>query len=512
VTTPTKTLSMHGQTVAIDATDVSRSFGGVRALSSGTLAASFGEVHALVGENGAGKSTLIKILGGVIKPDSGTIRIDGQDVTLSGAAEARMLGVGTVFQELTLFPWMTVAENLFVGAEPRGPTGLIRRRKLVPRARDALDRFDVRGIDPRSLAGSLPLAQRQILEITCAFLREPRILLLDEPTSALAENDVEWLFRLIRRVRDDGACVLFTSHRWSEVSRLADQITILRNGEHVATRPRFDESEAVTFMTGRTIDRMYPEKPAAIEDAETVFEARGLSDAVLKDVSFELRRGEILAVGGLAGQGQPELFMSLFGARRPSRGQLFVRGRRVRLRSPADAIRHGIAVAFVPEDRKTEGLMLPMTVRDNLTLAILGGVSRLGVIRRRLEQPLVEGVIDRLQIKTRDASLQEVGTLSGGNQQKVLIGRWLLTQPDVLLLFDITRGVDVGTKHDMYKLVVKLAGEGKALLYYSSETEEIARLCHRVLVMREGRIVSELSGSDTTAESIVAASLSEKWS
>jgi ribose transport system ATP-binding protein len=503
---------MLGQTLAIDAIDVSRSFGGVRALSRGTLAASFGEVHALVGENGAGKSTLIKILGGVIKPDSGTIRIDGQDVTLAGAAEARALGVGTVFQELTLFPWMTVAENLFVGAEPRGPTGLIRRRMLTSRAREVLERFGVSGIDPRALAGSLSLAQRQMLEITCAFLREPRILLLDEPTSALAERDVEWLFQLIRRVRDDGACVLFTSHRWSEVSRLADQITILRNGAHVATRPRFDESEAVTFMTGRTIDRMYPEKPAPVDDAATAFQVEDLSDDVLKGVSFTLRRGEIVAVGGLAGQGQPELFMSLFGARRPSRGQLFVRGRRVRLRSPADAIRHGIAVAFVPEDRKTEGLMLPMSVRDNLTLAILDRVSRFGVIRRPVEQSLIGGVIDRLQIKTRDASLQEVGTLSGGNQQKVLIGRWLLAEPDVLLLFDITRGVDVGTKHDIYKLVVGLAAEGKALLYYSSETEEIARLCHRVLVMREGRIVSELSGSEATAESIVAASVSESQS
>jgi ribose transport system ATP-binding protein len=498
--------------VAIDAVDVSRSFGGVRALSRGTLAARFGEVHALVGENGAGKSTLIKIIGGVIKPDSGTVRIDGQEVTFSGAADARILGVGTVFQELTLFPWMTVAENLFIGAEPRGATGLIKRRLLVSRAREVFARFDVRGIDPRALAGSLPLMQRQVLEIVCAFLREPRILLLDEPTSALAESEVEWLFGLIRRARDDGACVLFTSHRWAEVSSLADQVTILRNGEHVATRPRFDESEAVTLMTGRTIDRMYPEKPAPIAGAEIAFRSEDLSDDVLEGISFELRRGEILGVGGLAGQGQPELFMSLFGARRPSRGELYVGDRRVRLRSPADALKHGIAVAFVPEDRKTEGLMLPMSVRDNLSLAILGRVSRFGVIQRRLERPLVGSVIDRLQIKTRDASFQEVGTLSGGNQQKVLIGRWLLTEPDVLLLFDITRGVDVGTKHDIYELVVKLAAEGKALLYYSSETEEIARLCHRVLVMREGRIVSELSGEDATAESIVGASLSENIS
>ena len=498
---------MTNGTPAIEAVDVSRFFGGVRALTGAALAASFGEVHALVGENGAGKSTLIKILGGVVKPDSGIIRIEGADVTLSGPNVARRHGVETVFQELTLFPWMTVAENLFVGSEPRGATGLIQRRRLVANAEQVLERFGVERIDPRALAGSLPLAQRQIVEITCAFMREPRILFLDEPTSALAERDVAWLFGLVRRLRDEGACIVFTSHRWGEVSSLADRITILRNGAHVATRPSFDEHEAVTLMTGRTIDRLYPNRPPRPVDADVIFEADGLSDDVLGDVSFQLRRGEIVGIGGLAGQGQRELFMSLFGARRLANGRVLVHGEHRHLRSPADAIRHGLAIALVPEDRKTEGLMLPMSVRDNLTLPVLDRVSQGGVIRRRREQSLVGGVIDRLQIKTRDAALQQVATLSGGNQQKVLIGRWLLTQPDVLLLFDITRGVDIGTKHDIYELVVRLAAEGKALLYYSSETEEIAQLCHRVLVMREGRVVADIAGAEADAESIVAASL-----
>jgi ribose transport system ATP-binding protein len=498
------------ETPAIEALEVARSFGGVRALTQGSLTARFGEVHALVGENGAGKSTLIKILGGVVKPEGGTIRIAGEDVTQGIAAAARRHRVGTVFQELTLFPWMTVAENLFVGAEPRGRTShLIQRRKLAGRAQEVLDRFEVDGIDPRALSGSLPLAQRQILEIVCAFMREPRILFLDEPTSALGERDVAWLFGLVRRLRDDGACILFTSHRWSEVASLADRITILRNGAHVATREHFGEDEAVTLMTGRTIDRMYPDKPVVADDAEVVLETEDLGDDLLDGVSFKLRRGEILGVGGLAGQGQPELFMSLFGARRSVRGRVLVRGKRARLRRPKDAIRHGMAIALVPEDRKTEGLMLPMSVRDNLTLAVLDSVSTGGVIRPRREKATVATAIERLRIKTRDAATQQVGTLSGGNQQKVLIGRWLLTQPDVLLLFDITRGVDVGTKHDIYELVVQLAAEGKALLYYSSETEEIAQLCNRVLVMREGRIVAELDGADTDAEAIVAAAVRE---
>ena len=498
------------QNLAIEAIGISRSFGGVEALTGAALTASFGEVHALVGENGAGKSTLIKIIGGTVKPDAGSVVIDGEDVTASGPRAARRLGVGTVFQELTLFPWLTVAENLFVGREPRGPARLIQRRKLPQRAAEVLERFEVNGINPRSLAGSLPLAQRQMVEITSAFMREPRILLLDEPTSALAEREVEWLFGLVRRLRDNGACVLFTSHRWGEVGSLADRITVLRNGRHVATERHFTEHEAVTLMTGRTIDRMYPDRPALPDaESEVALSAEGLEGDVLHGVSFELKRGEILGIGGLAGQGQPELFLSLFGARKLTRGQISIGGKRAKLRSPADAIKRGLAIALVPEDRKTEGLMLPMSVKDNLTLAVLDKISQAGVIRHRQELSLVGDVAERLQIKTRNAGLQPVGTLSGGNQQKVLIGRWLLVEPDVLLLFDITRGVDVGTKHDIYELVVNLAAEGKALLYYSSETEEIAQLCHRVLVMREGRVVSELSGAEASAEGLVAAALRE---
>jgi ribose transport system ATP-binding protein len=498
------------QNLAIEAIGVSRSFGGVEALTQAALTASFGEVHALVGENGAGKSTLIKIIGGTVKPDAGSVAIDGEDVTASGPGAARRLGVGTVFQELTLFPWLTVAENLFVGREPRGRVRLIQRRKLPQRAAEVLERFGVNGVNPRSLAGSLPLAQRQMVEITSAFMREPRILLLDEPTSALAEHEVEWLFGLVRSLRDNGACVIFTSHRWGEVSSLADRITILRNGTHVATENQFVEREAVTLMTGRTIDRMYPDRPALPDAAsEVALSAEGLAGDVLSGVSFDLKRGEILGIGGLAGQGQPELFLSLFGARKLSQGQISIGGKRAKLRSPADAIKRGLAIALVPEDRKTEGLMLPMSVKDNLTLAVLDKISTAGVVRRRREVSLVGNVAERLQIKTRNAGLQSVGTLSGGNQQKVLIGRWLLAEPDVLLLFDITRGVDVGTKHDIYQLVVNLAAEGKALLYYSSETEEIAQLCHRVLVMREGRVISELSGPEATAEALVAAAMRE---
>jgi ribose transport system ATP-binding protein len=481
----------------------------VRALVDASFSANFGEVHALVGENGAGKSTMIKILSGVLRPDEGTLTVRGAPADFPSPHAARALGVGTVFQELTLMSWMTVAENLFLRNEPHGPGGLIRRRELGSRAREVFARLGIEGIDPDELPITLSLAQRQVIEIARALLRDPDILFLDEPTSALPEQEVEWLFALVRELREQGKCVIFTSHRWGEVADLADRITIFRNGEHVATREHLSQAEAVTLMTGRTIDRLYPERAAVSDDAPAVLEVHDLHGERVRGVSFALRRGEIVGVGGLAGQGQRDLFMTLFGARKLARGETRINGLPRRIRKPADAIRLGMGIALVPEDRKTEGLMLPMSVRDNLTLAVLGRVAFKGVLKRSTEQALVRRAVRRLNIRTSRPSVQEVATLSGGNQQKVLIGRWLLAESDILLLYDITRGVDVGTKHDIYELMMELVAEGKSLLFYSSETEEMARLCHRILVMREGRIAAELDGSSADAEAIVAASLRE---
>jgi ribose transport system ATP-binding protein len=494
---------------AIEGIGISRSFGGVRALDDASFEAGFGEVHALVGENGAGRSTMIKILSGVLRPDQGNVRIQGNDVAFRNPHDARAHGVGTVFQELTLMPWMTVAENLFLRNEPRGPGGLIQRRELASRADELFAQLGVRGIDPYELPTSLSLAQRQVIEIARALLRDPEILFLDEPTSALSEQEVEWLFALVRGLRERGRCVIFTSHRWGEVANLADRITIFRNGKHVATRDRLTEAEAVTLMTGRTIDRMYPEVPALDAEPSVVLDVRELQGERVSGVSFKLHHGEILGIGGLAGQGQRDLFMTLFGARKSAGGEIRVDGKPARIRRPSDAIKHRMGIALVPEDRKTEGLMLPMSVRDNLTLAVLGRVAFYGILNPASEHAYVRRAVRRLQIRTSRPSVQEVGTLSGGNQQKVLIGRWLLAQSDILLLYDITRGVDVGTKHDIYELMMELVAEGKSLIFYSSETEEMARLCHRILVMREGRVAAELTGEETGAEAIVAASLRE---
>jgi ribose transport system ATP-binding protein len=491
---------------AIEGIALSKSFGGVVALRSASFAADGGEVHALVGENGAGKSTLIKLLSGLYPPDSGEIQVDGKAVTFGRPQAALAAGIGTVFQELTLLPYMTVAENVMLGREPlNGP--FIQKSRLVERAHELFAAAGIgaeAAIEPLELVGNLSLAQQQIVEIVKAVSRRPRIVFMDEPTSALAEHSVLWLFGLIKRLRDDGACIVFTSHRWNEIKGIADRITVFRNGEWVATSKAVDLSEdaAVERMTGQRLDVLFP-KPMPVVSKNQALAVTALSAKGLPEISFEARTGEVLGIGGLAGQGQRELFLTLFGVNARNGGTVQVDGRETRIRSPHDAIRAGIAL--IPEDRKTEGLLLPLSVRQNLALAVLERLSRGGFVRRTAEDELVGSMITSLAIRT-PTSGQRVGALSGGNQQKVLIGRWLLTDARVLLLYDITRGVDVATKRDIYVLIRRLSEEGRTILLYSTDTEEIAHLCHRVLIMREGRVVSELRDT-LTPEAIVAAAI-----
>ena len=500
--------SLERPAAVLAALDVAKSFGEVQALVGASFSLGPGEVHGLVGENGAGKSTLIKVLSGVLHPDRGQVFVNGERVTIGSPAAARRLGLGTVFQELTLLPWMTVAENLLLDDLPRGRGGLVQRRKLADRAAAVLSSYGVENIDPLEIPDRLSLADRQILEIVRILRRHPAILLLDEPTASLSARQVDWLFARVRSFRAEGGSVVFTSHRWKEVEELVDRLTVFRNGRDVATRERLDESEAVVLMTGRSVSEMYPPVPPAAKE-DVLLEVRDLRSNVLSGVSFSVRGGEILGIGGLAGQGQRELFLTLFGARRAKGGEIAVGGHRRRIRRPKDAIRSGLGIALVPEDRKQEGLLLPLPVRDNLTLPVVGRFAIAGLIRRGEERRNVGEVIARLQIKTARPGSQAVQTLSGGNQQKVLIGRWLLAGARVLLLYDITRGVDLGTKHDLYKLVVELAEAGHGIVFYSSDTDETAHLCQRVLVMREGRVVRELAGAQVEPEAIVAASVME---
>jgi ribose transport system ATP-binding protein len=488
---------------AIEGIALSKSFGGVVALRNAAFAADGGEVHALVGENGAGKSTLIKLLSGLYPPDSGEIRVNDSPQAFVRPQDALGCGIGTVFQELTLLPYMTVAENVLLGREPlSGP--FIAGRRLADAAHDLFDAAGISGIEPLELVGNLSLAQQQIVEIVKAVSRRPRIIFMDEPTSALAEHSVVWLFGLIKRLRDDGACIVFTSHRWNEIKGIADRITVFRNGERVTTSAaaELSEEEAVERMTGQRLDVLFP-KPAPLTAQTLALAVEGLTAKNLPAISFSARPGEVLGIGGLAGQGQRELFQALFGVAARTAGTVSVDGRAVRLRNPQDAIRAGIAL--IPEDRKTEGLLLPLSVRQNLALAVLSSVSRAGFVRRAAEDKLVDSMVTSLAIKTPTPN-QRVGALSGGNQQKVLIGRWLLTAARVLLLYDITRGVDVATKRDIYLLIRRLSEEGRTILLYSTDTEEIAHLCHRVLIMREGRIVRELR-DPLTPEAIVAAAI-----
>ena len=494
---------MNGSKPAIEALRVSKSYGGVAAMREASFAAVPGEVHALVGENGAGKSTLIKVLGGRVRPDRGSVRLDGAPVSFAGPADAHAKGAWTVFQELTLLPWMTVAENLLLRREPRGRLGLIDRSQTVRAADAILAQFGVHHIDPRALVEDISLAERQTVEIVRAVSHAPRILFLDEPTSSLVEREVNWLFGLIRRLRDGGACIVFTSHRWGEVRSIADRITVFRGGTEVGTFAELHEDEAVRLMTGRGMEQLYrPLPPAPAPDA--ALEAHGLTGVKVQNVSFTLNRGEVLGVGGLAGHGHRELFMMLFGDTAPSSGGLLVAGRARRFRSPRAAIHAGIAL--VPEDRKTEGLLLEMSVRDNVTLAILDRLSRFGVLRGRSERHAAERMVRQLQVRT-DGIASPVGALSGGNQQKVLLGRWLLAGCPVLLLYDVTRGVDVATKFEIYDLMQRLAREGHAILFYSSDAEELAHMSHRVLVMREGQVAVMLAGPGITAEQVVSAAV-----
>ena len=490
---------------AIEGAGVSKAYGGVVALDDATFRAARGEVHALVGENGAGKSTMIKALAGIIRPDRGHIRIGGDEVRLRSPEDALRRGVATVFQELTLLPRMTVAENLLLGREPRGRGRLIRRRDLPAAAERLLAEHGVGSVDPGELVENLPLAQQQLVEIVGAVMRDPAVLILDEPTSALSRREVEWLFGLVRRLRDGGSCVVFTSHRWSEVTDLADRITVFRNGKEVGTHEHLAEDEAVKLMSGREVSTAY----AAAEEepgSDLVLEADELRAPGLHGVSLSLRSGEVLGIGGLEGQGQRELFHALFGLL-PAHGELSVHGKRMRLHSPRDAI--GAGIAFIPQDRKAEGLLLAMSIRDNLTLPILRRVAPAGVLRPARERKTAKTMIDRLHIGGRGPA-QPVGTLSGGNQQKVLLGRWLLAESRILLLYDVTRGVDVATKQDLYKLILGLAADGHGILFYSTDTEEIAHLCHRVLVLREGAVADELDGPGISSEDIIAASFREE--
>lgn len=494
----------------LEARLVSKRFGNTTALNEATLVCQPGSIHALVGENGAGKSTLIKIVSGVVTPDSGTIKIEGHESNIQSPADAARQGIVPVFQELSLLPDLTVAENIFISNPPHNRLGLVSRKKLKEQTEALCADLGIEHLDPGALLSELPLAQRQLVEIVKALSHNPKLLILDEGTSALSVQDVEVVFQMIRRMRDRGRSVIFISHRMSEVEEIADTLTIFRDGEDVGSFPMgaVNYEEMVRLMIGRNLDQVFPPKPERAEPHQPMLEVEGLSwEPTLHDVNLTVGKGEIVGLGGLDGQGQGELLFALFGVLRGVQGHIRIDGREVKIQSPSDASSEKIGMALIPEDRKTEGLILPMSIGDNGVLAVINRLlDQFGLVDLKKERSTVQEMVEKMQVKLESADAP-VRSLSGGNQQKVVIGKWLLTEAQIYLLHDPTRGIDVGTKQEIYQLMRQLADNGASILFFSTELSELVGMCDRVLVLYEGRIFRELRGEAINEESIVSAAL-----
>ena len=495
--------------LALEVSKVSKRYGATVALEDASLAVEKGECHALVGENGAGKSTLVKILSGILSPDAGSISVAGQPTRLRSSRDALAAGLATAYQELTLVRPLTVAQNVMLGREPRNRAGLISSNALADASRRLFDEWELEGVDPDTEVADVSLAVRQQLELVRVLSRRAQVLLLDEPTAALGGVQVEWLFRQIGRVRADGGTVVFISHRMGEVREICDRVTVLRNGRDVGTSrtEEVTDDEVVRLMLGHSVERIVAQGPTTGEVGEPVLEVNNLSsEPALRDASFTLHAGEVLGVAALQGHGQFELFMSLFGARRSSGGTIMLDGRRLRLRSPKQAIRAGVGISLVPEDRKAEGVMVDMSGQSNVTLPSLGRYSRLGFLSTRAERKAATEVMRSLNVRLT-ALDDDVSALSGGNQQKLAIGKWMLAKNRVMLLYDPTRGVDVGTKSEIFLMMREMAAEGRAMLFYSTDLEELLAVTNRVIVLYRGHVVAELSGDACTRNAVLTAML-----
>ncbi len=487
--------------------DVSKSFAATRALDSVSLELNEGEVHALLGENGAGKSTLVKILSGVLQPDTGDVLLAGERLPMGSPRDVVGKGISTAFQELSLLPNLTVAENLLLPELPRGVVGLVSGRRTRRRASELLKRYELTEIDPEIPVGLLTLASKQRLEIAKALSHEPHLLILDEPTAALTDTD--WLFRHVAKVTDRGGAVLYISHRLNEIRQICERGTVLRNGRVVGSfvRSDFNESRLISMMIGRSLDTTFPPRENTVS-TESVLEVKGLSvdGGVLNSVDLTLKKGEIVGVAALEGQGQRELFQSLYGLRRPSGGEILIEGDPVRIRSPRQALKTGPGIALVPEERKSEALFLKLSARQNLILPIIGEISTSGFVRPRRVRERSDREADAVNVAPGVLD-RPVGRLSGGNQQKVAIGKTVLTGARCLLLFDPARGIDAATKLEVYQFIRRLVGEGSSVLMYSSELPELVGLCDRVYALYGGRVAGEFAGANLTEHNLLTAAV-----
>jgi|APCry1669189070_1035195.scaffolds.fasta_scaffold22667_1 rhamnose transport system ATP-binding protein len=485
----------------IEARGLSKSFGGVHALRTVQLAARAGEVLALLGENGAGKSTLIKIITGFYQPDSGAILLDGRPVHFASTRDAMDQGVAAIYQEPSLFPDLDIAENIFVGRQPLR-TGRIDWHQMYTQAGDILRRLGVT-LSVRTKARELSVAQMQMVEIARAISLNARVLIMDEPTSSLTQREVDELFDIVRQLKAAGAAIIFISHRLEELFAIADRVTVLRDGAYVDTRPLagVTTDDLIRLMVGRNLSDLFPKQQ--VEPGAVLLDVQQLSlPGRFADISFHVRRGEIVGMSGLVGAGRTEVAEAIFGVAPPTSGQIRIEGQPVQIRRPEDALRLGIG--YVPEDRKLHGLVLEMSIAQNITLPRLKAFTRMGWLRQAVERQCASADATQLEVKMTTVD-QSVGQLSGGNQQKVVLAKWLGTKPRLLILDEPTRGIDVGTKAAVHRLMSQLAAEGLAILMISSELPEILGMSDRILVMREGRITGQFNRADATQERLMGA-------
>jgi ribose transport system ATP-binding protein len=486
----------------LDVHGVSKSFPGVKALDDMHLDLRAGEVLAVVGENGAGKSTLMKLLSGIYEADEGEFFLDGEPYEPSSPKHAQELGISIIHQEFNLMPDLTVAQNIFIGQEPRGSGLFLNERKLNANARALIDRLHL-PLAPKQLVGNLTVAKQQMVEIAKALSSEAKLLIMDEPTAALNDAEVRVLHDLIRRFVEPDTGVIYISHRLDELKRIADRITVIRDGRYVGTREtaETDMREVISMMVGRELRA--DAKPVGVEaDRDVVLEVSGLSTKeLLRDVGFELRKGEILGFAGLMGAGRTEVARAVVGADKVASGTVRLHGREVTIHNPADAAKHRIG--YLSEDRKQFGLLLEQEVNANIGLSALRErFQSWGFVKDRAMRRTSEEYVGTLRIKTPSVA-QTVKNLSGGNQQKVVIARWLVKDCDILIFDEPTRGIDVGAKEEIYRLLNDLAGQGKSIIMISSELPEILRMSHRIVVMCEGRVTGELEAAEATQESVM---------
>jgi rhamnose transport system ATP-binding protein len=488
---------------AVALSHVSKSFAGLKVLKDVSFDVRRGEVHALLGENGAGKSTLIKIMAGLYQTDEGEVAVNGVSAKFATPREAHAAGIATVHQELLLFPELTVAENIFLGQTPKVAMGFIDWPAMRSRARQILDSLDSSELDIDAKVGTLSVANRQRVEIARALSQEARVLIMDEPTAALAGSDVQRLMDIVHRLKSRGVAIVYVSHRLPEIFSLADRVTVLRDGVNVGTKDlaEVDEPALVNMMVGRVIDRLYPKRSVA--SGKTILELREVTyRSAVRHVSLELHTAEILGVAGLVGSGRTELALTVFGITPATSGVILLDGKPVRIDSPETA--RDLGIAYIPEDRGLQGLIRTQTIAENVALANLKQLLRGIFVDRAKILKVARQIIERFGIRARGPN-QIVRELSGGNQQKVVLGKWLSTDPRILIMDEPTRGIDVGAKAEIHQLMRKLAGDGMAILMISSELPEVLGMSDRVVVMNGGRIVASFAEGEATPEAVGAA-------